>query len=452
MKHAWGGYAKYAWGLNELKPVSKKAHNSSVFGSAPLGATIVDGMDTLYIMGLHDEFRQGREWIANNLNVDNINMDLSVFEVNIRFVGGLLSCYALTGDTLFRDKAEHIAEKLLPAFQTPTGIPYALVNFKTGNAKNYAWASASSSILSEFGTLHLEFAYLSDVTGNKIYREKVEQIRDTLKNAPKPKGLYPNYLNPKNGLWTQQHMSMGGLGDSFYEYLLKSWIQSGKTDVEGREMFDEAMKAVLKHMLQTSPGGLLYISDLKYDKLEQKMDALACFAGGLFGLGSTTLDNDMSQMYMRVAEGITNTCHEAYNRSTTKLAPESFRFMEAVEAKAIKTSDKYYILRPETVESYFTLWRLTKDPKYRQWGWDVVEALEKYCKAEAGYSGLRNVYTAQPTKDDVQQSFFLAEMLKYLYLLFSDDSLISLDEWVFNSEAHPLPIKNHNAFYRGKQS
>lgn len=90
-------------------------------------------------------------------------------------------------------------------------------------------------------------------------------------------------------------------------------------------------------------------------------------------MGSTTLENDMSQMYMRVAEGITNTCHEAYNRSTTKLAPESFRFMEAVEAKAIKTSDKYYILRPETVESYFTLWRLTKDPKYRQWGWDVVE-------------------------------------------------------------------------------
>lgn len=81
MKHAWGGYAKYAWGLNELKPVSKKAHNSSVFGSAPLGATIVDGMDTLYIMGLHDEFRQGREWIANNLNVDNIVSKRANFDI-----------------------------------------------------------------------------------------------------------------------------------------------------------------------------------------------------------------------------------------------------------------------------------------------------------------------------------------------------------------------------------
>lgn len=96
-------------------------------------------------------------------------------------------------------------------------------------------------------------------------------------------------------------------------------------------------------------------------------------------MGSKTLENDMSQMYMRVAEGITNTCHEAYNRSATKLAPESFKFIDAVEAKAIKTSDKYYILRPETVESYFTLWRLTKDPKYRQWGWDVVEVSSAHC-------------------------------------------------------------------------
>ncbi|XP_065221293.1 mannosyl-oligosaccharide 1,2-alpha-mannosidase IA [Planococcus citri] len=450
MKHAWGNYAKYAWGMNELKPLSKKAHNNSVFGAAPLGATIVDGLDTLYIMGLHDEFKRGRDWVAENLNFDNINQDLSVFEINIRFVGGLLSCYALTGDVLFRDKAEQVANKLLPAFQTPTGIPYSLVNFKTGYIKNYGWASGSSSILSEFGTLHLEFSYLSDVTGNNIFKEKVERIRKVLKDTEKVKGLYPNYMNPKTGKWGQHHMSMGGLGDSFYEYLLKSWIQSGKEDEDAKEMFEDAMDAVLKHMLQTSPGGLMYISDLKYDKLEHKMDALACFSGGLFALGSHTLQDAMSKDYLKTAEGITNTCHEAYNRSYVKLAPESFRFIESAEAKAVKSNEKYYILRPETVESYFTLWRITKDPKYRKWGWEVVEALETYCKVDGGYSGIRNVYHAVPVKDDVQQSYFVAEMLKYLYLLFSDDSLISLDEWVFNSEAHPLPIKGHNAYYRPK--
>lgn len=127
-----------------------------------------------------------------------------MFETNIRFVGGLLAAYALTGDTLFKDKAQYVADKMLPAFQTPTGIPYALINFRTGSSKNYGWASGGSSILSEFGTIHLEFAYLSDVTGHSVYRERVQTIRSVLKELDKPKGLYPNYLNPKTGKWGQR--------------------------------------------------------------------------------------------------------------------------------------------------------------------------------------------------------------------------------------------------------
>lgn len=74
-------------------------------------------------------------------------------------------------------------------------------------------------------------------------------------------------------------MSMGALGDSFYEYLLKAWIQSNKEDNEVRQMFDDAMEGVFKHMLQTSPSGLMYFSDLKFDRPEHKMDHLACFSG-----------------------------------------------------------------------------------------------------------------------------------------------------------------------------
>lgn len=106
-------------------------------------------------------------------------------------------------------------------------------------------------------------------------------------------------------------------------------------------------------------------------------------------------------------------------------------------------SDAHYILRPEVVESYFILWRVTHDPKYRKWGWEAVQALEEHCRIEGGgYSGLRNVNDLHSPHDDVQQSFFLAETLKYLYLLFSDDRLIALDRWVFNTEAHPLPIRS----------
>ncbi|XP_035918503.1 mannosyl-oligosaccharide alpha-1,2-mannosidase IA isoform X2 [Anopheles stephensi] len=448
MVHAWSNYKLYAWGKNELRPLSKRGHSNSIFGSFDLGATIVDGLDTLYLMGLHKEFDEGREWVERKFTLENVDAELSVFETNIRFIGGFLTCYAFTGDRLFLEKARYVADKLLPAFQTPTGIPYALVNVHNGVSKNYGWASGGSSILSEFGTLHMEFAYLSDISGDTVYRERVQTIRAVLKDIEKPKGLYPNYLNPKTGKWGQQHMSLGALGDSFYEYLLKAWIQSGHEDWEAREMYDDAMQAIIKHMVRSTPSGLTYVSDMKFDRLEHKMDHLACFAGGLFGLGGTSLNNQYSQQYMEIGEGLTNTCHESYIRTYTRLGPESFRFNDGVEAKALKAQEKYYILRPETFESYFIMWRLTHDQKYRDWGWDAVQALEKHCRTPTGYTGLKNVYLTEPVKDDVQQSFFLAETLKYLYLLFSDDSLLPLDDWVFNTEAHPLPVKDRNPLYR----
>ena len=108
------------------------------------------------------------------------------------------------------------------------------------------------------------------------------------------------------------------------------------------------------------------------------------------------------------------------------------------------------MLRPETVESYFIMWRITHEQKYRDWGWQVVQALDEYCKTdEGGYAGIRDVWSSTINqKDNVQQSWFLAETLKYLYLLFCDDDVISLDNWVFNTEAHPLPIKGVNSLYR----
>ncbi|KAF7402669.1 hypothetical protein HZH66_004936 [Vespula vulgaris] len=472
MKHGWDNYVRYAWGKNELRPISKKGHSASIFGTSTMGATIVDGLDTLYIMGLHDEFKQGRDWIAENLDFD-INSEISLFETNIRFMGSLLACYALTGDVMFRDKAAQLGERMLPAFQTETGIPHSLINLHTGvsNAfrwypprdpaksaaerlgnlvsasKNYGWASSGCSILSEIGTMHLEFTYLSDITGNPVFKSKVENVRKVLKNLEKPKGLYPNYIHPRTGKWGQHHMSLGGLGDSFYEYLLKAWIQSGKEDREAREMYDEAIAAISEHMIKTSPGKLLYVSDLKYDRPEHKMGHLACFAGGMFALGARTLENEVSDKYMSIAAGLTNTCHESYDRSVTKLGPEAFHFIEGNEARSLKTGEKYYILRPETFESYFVMWRLTKDPKYREWGWEAVQALEKHCRVPGGFTGLHNVYLANSPKDDVQQSYFFAETLKYLYLLFSDDDLINLNDWVFNSEAHVLPIRG-NPLYR----
>jgi len=448
MKHAWDNYVTYAWGKNELRPVSKRGHSASIFGSSSMGATIVDSMDTLYIMGMTDAFEKGKEWISNNLDMNQMGGDVSVFETNIRYLGGLLTAYAFTGDEMFKQKAAHICDKLLPAFDTPTGIPYALVNMRGGSAKNFGWASGGSSILSEFGTLHMEFAYLSDITGNSVYREKVEKIREVISQVERPKKLYPNYLHPKTGKWGQQHTSVGALGDSFYEYLLKEWLRSGKRDAQAKKMFDEAATDIEEMLIQKSASGLTYIAEWKYGRLEHKMDHLACFAGGMYGLAAAEEKDANSDRWMEIAKGITNTCHESYDRTDTKLGPEAFRFSDAVEARALKQNERYYILRPETVESYFLMWRLTKDQKYRDWGWEMVQALDKNCKVDGGYSGVRNVYQVGGNKDDVQQSFFMAETLKYLYLLFSDDDLIDLKQWVFNTEAHPLPVRGVNTFYR----
>ncbi|XP_071997782.1 mannosyl-oligosaccharide 1,2-alpha-mannosidase IA [Engystomops pustulosus] len=438
MKFAWDNYKQYAWGLNELKPIQKQGHSSNLFGNIQ-GATIVDSLDTLFIMGMKDEFNDAKEWVDKHLEF-NVNAEVSVFEVNIRFVGGLLSAYHLSGEEIFRKKAIELGEKLLPAFNTPTGIPWALLNMKSGIGRNWPWASGGSSILAEFGTLHLEFIHLSEVSGNPVFAEKVMNIRKVLSRLDKPQGLYPNYLNPSSGQWGQHHVSVGGLGDSFYEYLLKAWLMSDKTDEDAKKLYYDAVQAIETHLIRKSGNGLTYIAEWKGGLLEHKMGHLTCFAGGMFALGADGAPNDKTGHHIELAAEIARTCHESYDRTTLKLGPEAFRFDGGVEAIATRQNEKYYILRPEVIETYMYMWRFTHDPKYRQWGWEAVQALEKYCRVEGGYSGIRDVYATHPSHDDVQQSFYLAETLKYLYLLFSDDDLLPLEHWIFNTEAHPLPI------------
>ncbi|XP_056413058.1 mannosyl-oligosaccharide 1,2-alpha-mannosidase IA-like isoform X2 [Hyla sarda] len=379
MKFAWDSYRRYAWGENELRPVTKDGHFGSLFGGLK-GATIVDALDTLFIMDLEEEFEDAGKWVENSLDL-NVNGEASLFEVNIRYIGGLLSAYYLSGKEVFREKAIGLGKKLLPAFSTPTGIPRGIINLGNGLNWSWGWASAGSSILAEFGTLHLEFLKLSELSGDSVFIEKVNTIRRILKNMEKPHGLYPNYFSPVSGSWVQHHVSLGGLGDSFYEYLIKSWLMSAKKDNEAKGMYYEAVEAIEAHLIRRSAGGLTYIAEWKGGVLDHKMGHLTCFAAGMLALGANDAPDTKKDHYMELAADIANTCHESY-------------------------------------------------------------ALDTYCRIENGFSGIKDVYTTNPNHDNVQQSFFMSETLKYLYLLFSDDDLLSLEDWVFNTEAHPLPINN----------
>ncbi|XP_049734272.1 mannosyl-oligosaccharide 1,2-alpha-mannosidase IC isoform X2 [Elephas maximus indicus] len=449
MQFAWQSYKHYAMGKNELRPLTKDGYEGNMFGGLS-GVTIIDSLDTLYLMELKEEFQEAKAWVEESFHL-NVSGEASLFEVNIRYIGGLLSAFYLTGEEVFRIKAIKLGQKLLPAFNTPTGIPKGVVNFKSGSNGSWGWATAgSSSILAEFGSLHLEFLHLTELSGDQVFAEKVRNIRKVLQKIDKPFGLYPNFLSPVSGNWVQHHVSVGGLGDSFYEYLIKSWLMSAKTDMEAKNMYYEALEAIETYLLNVSPGGLTYIAEWRGGILDHKMGHLACFSGGMIALGAEDAKEEKRAHYRELAAQITKTCHESYARSDTKLGPEAFWFNSGREAVASQLSESYYILRPEVVESYMYLWRQTHDPIYREWGWEVVMALEKYCRTEGGFSGIQDVYSSIPSHDNKQQSFFLAETLKYLYLLFSEDDVLSQEDWVFNTEAHPLPVNHSDSSGRAR--
>uniref|UniRef100_A0A2C9VM27 alpha-1,2-Mannosidase n=1 Tax=Manihot esculenta TaxID=3983 RepID=A0A2C9VM27_MANES len=207
MLHAWTCYEKYAWGHDELQPQTRNGIDS--FGG--LGATLVDSLDTLFIMGLHEQFQRARDWIANSLDF-NKNYDASVFETSIRVVGGLLSAYDLSGDKIFLDKARDIADRLLPAWNTPSGIPYNTINLAQGNPHNPGW-TGGNSILADSATEQLEFIALSQRTKEPKYQQKVENvIRELHKNFPAD-GLLPIYINPHTGMSTHSVITFGAMGD-----------------------------------------------------------------------------------------------------------------------------------------------------------------------------------------------------------------------------------------------
>uniref|UniRef100_A0A7M4F0Y7 Mannosidase alpha class 1A member 2 n=1 Tax=Crocodylus porosus TaxID=8502 RepID=A0A7M4F0Y7_CROPO len=268
-------------------------------------------------------------------------------------------------------------------------------------------------------------------------REKRNKIKEMMKHAwdnYRQYGWGHNELKPiaRKGHSTNifDHTSVGGLGDSFYEYLLKAWLMSDKRDTEARKMYDDAIEAIEKHLIRKSNGGLTFIGEWKNGHLERKMGHLTCFAGGMFALGADGSRDDKAGHYLQLGAEIAHTCHESYDRTTLKLGPEAFKFDGGVEAVAVRQNEKYYILRPEVIETYWYMWRFTHDPKYRQWGWEAMQAIDKYCRVSGGFSGVKDVYSSSPAYDDVQQSFFLAETLKFLclYLFQRRECLLVLTE------------------------
>ncbi|XP_022046700.2 endoplasmic reticulum mannosyl-oligosaccharide 1,2-alpha-mannosidase isoform X1 [Acanthochromis polyacanthus] len=437
-RHAWKGYKDHAWGHDELKPISKSF--SEWFG---LGLTLIDSLDTMWIMGLKEEFAEGRNWVEKELSF-NKNVDVNLFETTIRVLGGLLSCYHLSGDQLFLEKAKDLGSRLMPAFKTPSKIPFSDVNIGKGTAHPPRWTSDST--LAEVTTIQLEFRELSRLTQEPQYQEVVNEVMKMVHTLPgKHDGLVPMFINTHSGQFTHKGVfTLGARADSYYEYLLKQWIQGGKTEDNLLEDYLQAIEGVKKHLVRkTGPNMFTFIGELSHNRFNAKMDHLVCFLPGTLALGA---HNGLPGDHMDLAVQLMETCHQMYVQMETGLSPEIAHFsLQSSDGQdvLVKPADRHNLLRPETVESLFYMYRFTKDTKYRDWGWDILQNFNKYTKVpDGGYTSINNVRDpVNPGPRDKMESFFPGETLKYLYLLFSDDmELLSLDKYIFNTEAHPLPI------------
>lgn len=409
-RHAWRGYKQYAWGQDALKPLSKSGHN---WYKSSLLMTPVDALSTLLVMGLKEESDEARELIASQLNFDQ---DLSVqnFEITIRLLGGLVSAYQLSGDARLLAKAEDLGKRLLPVFDSPTGLPYTHVNLRTG------LVSGTISNPAETGTLIIEFGMLSKLTGQPIYFEKAKRALVETYRRASPDGVVGSAINVETGRWERTDAHIGGGIDSYYEYLYKCWRLFG--DSECKAMWDHSIAGVNKVLGDETKTGFWYgHADMKtgrrtktqYGALDAFMPALLAVGGDL----KRARKLQESNLRMWRLHGI---------------EPESMDY------KTMKVLSPEYALRPEIVESAYYLHQLTGDTRYRAMGREFFEDFVRHCRTEAGYAALKDVRTK--VHEDSMESFLFAETFKYFYLLFSPKSVLDFDAVTFNTEAHPMRL------------
>jgi mannosidase alpha-like ER degradation enhancer 2 len=410
--HAWAGYKKYAWGHDDLKPLSKTHHD---WYPQPLLMTPVDSLDTMIIMGLDEEAATTRAYILANLSFDK-DIEVQNFEITIRLLGGLITNYQLTNDKRFLTLAEDLGRRLLPVFDSPTGMPYRYVNLKTGKVRN------AVSNPAETGTLLLEFGALSKLTGNPVYYDKAKRALVETYNRRSKIGLVGEWINVETGQWTNTDSHISGAIDSYYEYLLKCSLLFGDSDC--KRMWTDSIAAINKYLadeVKTDFGAELWYGhadmntgargDATYGALDAFFPAVLALSG------------DVAR-----AKRLQDSSFKMWRQSD--IEPEVFDY----RTKTVKSAG--YPLRPEIVESTYYLYHYTKDDRYLRMGEQMWRDFVKHCRTDDGYAALKSVVTKE--KADSMQSFLFAETFKYFYLLFAPPETLDFKSVIFNTEAHPI--------------
>jgi mannosyl-oligosaccharide alpha-1,2-mannosidase len=475
-KKSWRSYRTKAWMKDALKPIS----GESVDQFSGWAATLVDSLDTLWITGMRAEFYEAVAAVATIDFGQSTSTSVNTFETCIRYLGGLLAAYDLSGHEVLKTKAIEVGDLLYGAFNTENGMPVDFIHFE--DAKKGTGLTVESQVVSASpGTITLEFSRLSQITGNDKYYAAVSHLMDVFhegQNATQLPGMWPMHVSMSNkDVASGAVFTIGGNADSLYEYLPKAHALLGAADASSKKY-----EAMSRAFMDTATDNLFFAPmipgeeqilisgnvDIKNNEpiLDPESEHLSCFIGGLYALGGRLFDNDN---YLDIGAKLARGCAYAYKSFPTGIMPERYNMVlcstsnyrqpcawdgdrYATEAAARPQSkpnlprgfttakDPRYILRPEAIESVFILWRITGDPIWRETAWEMFEAVANATDTEYANAAIMDVMTVGSKKEDYMESFWMAETLKYFYLCFANTGLISLDDFVLNTEAHPFRL------------
>jgi mannosyl-oligosaccharide alpha-1,2-mannosidase len=410
---AWQGYVAKAWGKDEINPVSGTSQSFFVEGH-DLGLSLVEALDTLWIMGLDAEFQAGVDWVKANLDFD-VNGEAQVFETNIRLVGGLISAHLASGDPALLAKAKDLADRLLKAFEaSPHGLPWRYVNLKTGAVRD------PETNLAEIGTYITEFGVLGQLTGDDRYFKIAKRAMKHALDRRSKIGLMAANIDARTGEFTSRAASIDVYADSFYEYLWDAWDLFGDEDC--KRWAQECTAAQLAHQAKRYDGRLWFpMVDFETGAvLNTAQSELAGYYAGLLGqVGHKTEGDD-------------------YLASFTELQATFGVIPESIDITTRQPRRKHTGLRPEYADACLNLWLLDRDDRYRALAAIHYREMKTTSRATFGYTALKDITTRPMTQGDNCPGYWWSEQMKYYYLLFADTPRIDYAKLQLSTEANVL--------------
>ncbi|OAV45172.1 hypothetical protein A3850_012015 [Lewinella sp. 4G2] len=411
-ERVWAAYERYAWPHDNLLPLSKSYRD---WYAEPIFISPIDGYSTLKLMGLDEQANRIERYVADSISFDR-DIDVKVFEVNIRVLGGLLAMYAETKNPAVLAKAADFGDRMLPAFDSPTGMPYYYVNLKTGKP------SGAIVNVAEAGSYLLELGLLSYYTNDAKYYQTGKRATLALNTRRSVIGLFGRDINVETGEWTETNSMVGAYADSYFEYLYKAYLLFG--DPELKEIWDDNISAI-QNYLPDEQDSLLWYPRVTMETGEVTQTEI-------------TLWDAYFPALLVLADDVDRAKHafNAWDVVVTKHGMTPMVYNYAADTVV----NGYHQLNPEVIESAYYLHAATGDERYRTFARDYFTRLKECCRTEVAFTHLKDVRTGE--RDDEMATFFVAETLKYFYLLYGGSETVGLDTHVFTTEAHPFAKKD----------